>query len=75
MGMTGADVTLSEAASKLFPYEIEAKNQEIFTTIYKFYDQAKSHGTLEPLLIIKMNKRKPLAVVDLEHFINLRNNL
>lgn len=72
MGVNGADVTLSEAAASLFPYEIEAKNQEIFGTIYKFYDQAKSHGDLEPLLVIKMNKRKPLAIVDLEHFLNLR---
>ena len=72
MGMTGSDVTLSEAAASLFPYDIEAKNQEIFTSIYKFYDQADKHGDLEPLLIIKMNSKKPLAIVDLDHFISLQ---
>lgn len=72
MGMTGADVTLSEAAAKLFPYEIEAKNQEIFGTLYKFYEQAKGHGTLEPLLIIKMNNQKPLAIVSLDHFMDIQ---
>ena len=39
--------------------------------IYKDYQQATSHGTLEPLLVIKQNHSKPLAVVDLDYFIKL----
>lgn len=74
MGVTGADVQLSEAAIKLFPYEIEAKNQESFTAIYKAYKQCTGHGNLEPLLVIKMNGEKPLAVVDLVHFLSLQKD-
>lgn len=71
MGMTGADILLSEAAVKLFPYEIEAKNQEVFKTLYGFYEQAKGHGKLEPLLVIKMNGKEPLAIISLDHFLSL----
>ena len=42
--------------------------------IYKAYDQAVSHGNLEPLVFIKMNKRRPLAIVDAEHFLKLNVN-
>jgi hypothetical protein len=42
------------------------------TTIYNYYEQAVGHGNSgEPLLIIKMNRQKPLAIVDAEHFIEL----
>lgn len=73
MGQTGADVQLSTAAKALFPYSIEAKNQEVFTTVYRMYEQAAAHGTDEPLLIIKMNNRQPLAVVSATHFMELIN--
>ena len=40
--------------------------------VYKLYDQAvENSGPNEPLLIIKVNNRKPLAVVDAEHFVFL----
>jgi hypothetical protein len=73
MGQTGADVQLSTAAKALFPYSIEAKNQEIFTTVYRMYEQAASHGTDEPLLVIKMNNKPPLAIVSATHFMDILN--
>ena len=41
-------------------------------TIYDFYNQAyKNSGKLEPVLVMKMNTREPLVVIDFEHFIDL----
>ncbi len=71
MGETGADVKLSKKAKRRFPYEIECKNQQVFSNVYKAYDQAKTHGSSEPLVVIKMNRRKPLAILDFDHFIKV----
>ena len=72
MSEQGADVKLiSLTARKLFPYDVECKNREEYLTIYKHYKHACKHGNLEPLLIIKMNREKSLAVIDLDHFIEL----
>lgn len=41
-------------------------------TVYDFYKQAsKNCGKLEPCLIMKMNTREPLVVIDFEHFLEL----
>jgi hypothetical protein len=41
-------------------------------TIYDFYKQAsKNSRKLEPVLVMKMNTREPLVVIDFEHFIEL----
>ena len=70
MGVNGVDVQFSTAAYKKFPYDIECKNTERMTTLYNYYEQAISHETGgEPLLIVKMNHKKPLAIMDAEHFI------
>ena len=72
MSENGADIKLmSLTARKLFPYNVETKNRKDFKTIYKHYKQTHGHGPLEPLLIIKSNKEKPLAIIDMEHFFNL----
>ena len=72
MGETGADVKLSANAKKLFPYDIECKNTERTKTIYNYYEQAIDHTNGgEPLVIIKMNRQKPLAIVDAEHFMEM----
>ena len=70
MGAGGEDIKLSSMARQAFPYSIECKNQER-VNLWKAYEQATSNaGKHEPLLIIKRNSSKPLAVVDAEHFIN-----
>jgi len=75
MGVNGVDVQLSTSAYRKFPYNIECKNTERIRTLYNYYEQAISHDHIEqdgePLLIVKMNRQKPLVVVDAEHFIDL----
>ena len=68
MGAGGVDVQLSSASQKLVPFAIECKAKKTHA-IYRLYEQAVSNkGTLEPLLIIKGDRKKPLAVVDAEKF-------
>ena len=72
MSEQGADVKLiSLTARKLFPYDTETKNREEYRAIYNHYKHACKHGNLEPLLVLKMNREKSLAVIDLDHFIEL----
>ena len=71
MGAGGEDVQLSYAARLLFPYSVECKNRAKFA-LYNDYEQASNHAPAwEPLLIIKQNGKRPLAVVDLDHFLEL----
>jgi hypothetical protein len=39
--------------------------------VYNYYEQCKKHGDGEPIVIIKQNNCKPLAVVDAELFFDL----
>ncbi len=70
MGCGGEDVLLSPKARAKFPFSIEAKNTERLN-LHKAYNQCieNSKELHEPLLIVKKNHSKPLAVVDAEWFI------
>ena len=69
MSENGADVKLtSHTARKLFPYSIETKNRQDYKQIYNAFKQAKRHVALEPLLILKMNRERQIAVLDMDHF-------
>ncbi|MEK9694450.1 MAG: hypothetical protein VW270_01720 [Candidatus Poseidoniales archaeon] len=70
MGAGGEDVLLSPAARKLFPYTIECKNLAKIA-VYNYYVQATGHNDFEPLVVVKQNRSKPLAIVDFEHFMEL----
>lgn len=71
-GISGPDILLSTVAKKLCPYLFETKNQNKMKTIYDFYNQAsKNAGTLEPVVVMKMNAREPLVVLDVKHFFKL----
>ena len=71
MGAGGEDLIMAKAARNLFPYSIEAKNQEK-VNVWAAYKQAEENCKgYEPLAIIKKNHHKPLAVVDLDCFILL----
>lgn len=71
MGRKGEDIILTEKAKKKFPYSIECKNQEKLKYVWDCYDQCKTNsGKLEPLLILKINNKQPLAIVDAEYFIH-----
>jgi len=74
MGAGGEDVTMSKEARDVFPYSIECKCQEALN-IWKAYDQASANcGVHQPLVIIKRNRSKTLAVVEAEYFINLHKD-
>ena len=70
-GENGEDLKLSRIAKRLIPYQFECKNQEKFKTLYSFYSQACKHGRYEPVLVVKQNTRRSLAVIDLDQFIDL----
>lgn len=70
MGAGGEDVQLSPAARKLVPYQIECKSKAT-SQIHTYYEQAASHGDHEPLVLVKQDRKKPLAVVDAVHFFQL----
>ena len=69
MGENGADVKLSSAGEHLFPVSIECKNQEKFHGIYNMIDQARNHSRLSPLVFVKMNRRKPLVILEADQFL------
>ena len=78
MGMTGTDVLLSQQAKKLLPLSIECKNQENrgFSGVYRCYEQAETHyENLEPVGIIKINGKKPLAIVSPEYLFQLQSKV
>lgn len=71
MGVSGLDVQLSDAARSLFPYAVEAKSRASIA-VYSFWDQCVGNsGPLRPLLVIKQNRSQPLAVITLDHFMEL----
>lgn len=75
MGESGEDIQLSPHARTLIPYSIECKSRASFS-IYSIYEQAASHknGKYEPLVFIKANNKKPLAILDAEKLVQLIAN-
>lgn len=75
MGAGGRDVQLSERAINCFPYAVECKSRAAIA-IYGDFAQAKAHVGSEkehPLLVIRQNHSEPLAVISLQHFMELVN--
>ena len=67
MGQSGSDIILSSAAKEIFPITIECKNQEGFENIYKAWHQAVTNTKVigeKSVVVIKSNKRIPLAIID-----------
>ncbi len=72
MGQGGEDIQLSSAARKKFPYSVECKSRKK-NAVYSDMDQAIANcpkGS-EPLVIVKANRRKPLAIIDADYFFKL----
>lgn len=70
MGEAGHDIQLSNAGKKRFPAAIECKSKKQITA-YRYYEQALDNsakdgwdGFLEPVVVIKENKKAPLMIVD-----------
>lgn len=73
MGSNGQDLMLSTAAKALFPYGVECKNVEGFAKVYNSFKQAEDNllpGDT-PLLVIKSNRKSPLAIMRLDDFMAL----
>ena len=71
MGAGGEDVQMARSAREKFPYSVECKNVEKLN-VWEAYEQAKANaGDYEPMVIMKKNGKKPLVVIDAEHFIRL----
>ena len=70
-GVNGPDIILSRRAVKLCPWNWEIKNRNQVKTVYDWMKQASKNTKLEPVVVMKMNTRKPLAVIDLDAFIDL----
>jgi len=69
MGESGSDVKLSEAAFTVFPYDVECKANARFA-VYKDYEQ-RGRPDGERLLVIKGDRKEPLVVISLEHFMEI----
>ena len=75
MGAGGEDLIMARAARERFPYSIECKNQEK-VNIWEAYKQATENAkSYEPLVVIKKNNHKKLAIVDADYFIQLHTML
>lgn len=71
MGAGGEDILLSSYARLRFPFSIECKNLARHA-VYQYYWQALDNaGGHTPLVVIKQNNAKPLAVLDLEDFLKI----
>ena len=70
MGASGEDVQLSPAARRVIPHHVECKKYAKHA-VYTFYDQATKHGPHRPLVVLEADRRKPLAVVDFDFFVEL----
>ncbi|HET7111699.1 MAG TPA: hypothetical protein VFI41_12575 [Gemmatimonadales bacterium] len=76
-GATGTDLILSPAATKVFPYAVEAKNQER-VNVWQSWTQANANGTarLTPLLIVSRNGISvPLAILAWDDFLTLNGGI
>ena len=70
-GVNGPDILLSRIAVKLCPYNFEVKNRNQMKGVYDWYKQASKNTKLEAVVVMKMNTRSPLVVIDLDAFIDL----
>lgn len=72
MGTQGEDVMLSEAAFKYVPFHIEAKNLARIA-VYNYYEQPKTKSDV--LVVMKANRKRPLAVLDAKLFFKILRDL
>jgi hypothetical protein len=70
MGAGGEDVQLSPAAREQFPFQVECKNLAK-VAVYNYYKQAQEHGYHQPVVFVKQNGDRPLAIVDAEYFFKM----
>ena len=73
MGAPGVDLILGDQSKKKFPFSVEAKNRKSFKELLVSFQQAEYNtedGT-EPLLVLRTDYMKPVAVVDWLYFLEM----
>ena len=72
MGESGEDLKLSPAARRLFPYSVEAKNQEKLN-IWSALDQATDNcpNGSRPFVVFKRNHSDTFVALTLNDFLKL----
>lgn len=73
-GSGGEDITLSPLARRLFPFQFECKNLAAFAG-YKYHDQASEHGDYVPVVVVRANRREPLAIINAHQFLDILQQL
>lgn len=64
-GVTGPDLQLSPLAKRMFPFEVEAKNQESLN-IWSAIKQAEEHakkGSGVPMVVFARNRQEPYVAI------------
>ena len=70
-GVNGPDIKLSRIAKRLVPYQFECKAQNRLKTVWKWKKQSDKNTRLEGVLVMKMNGKDPLVVIDMDLFFDL----
>ena len=70
-GINGPDIKLSRIAKRLVPYQFECKAQNRLKTVWKWKRQSEKNTNLDGVLVMKMNGKNPLVVIDMELFFDL----
>ena len=72
MGMTGEDIVLSPAARERIPYSFECKNVERLQ-FWSAVEQCEANCKegIDPVVVIKKNRKKPYIAVSFEVFLEL----
>jgi len=74
MGCSGSDLILSPRALQYLPYDFELKNQEnvqLWATLKQTRSRIEDDSVM-PLVVIRKNRTKPVAVVPIVHYFQLR---
>lgn len=74
MGSGGEDLQLSPAAARLFPFSVECKARAAIALVYDALAQAATQNDRTPVAVIKADRKRPLVVLDLDHFLALVTN-
>ncbi len=70
-GVNGPDIKLSRIAKRLVPYQFECKAQNRLKTVWKWKKQSDKNTNLDGVLVMKMNGKNPLVVIDMDLFFDL----
>ena len=71
MGMPGEDIVLSPAARDIIPYSFECKNVERLDLWGSLAQAENNSEDRKPVLVIKRNRSKVYAIIELNTFLDV----